>query len=82
MNLKCYDCGSKMEPQVLAQYPRNREKSGLVIFEDVPGVQCIKCGRRYLTDPVSAMMEDVLEGKVPPTGKTQASTFSLKGKAA
>jgi YgiT-type zinc finger domain-containing protein len=82
MKLKCYDCGSLMEPKLLGQYPRSRQKIGLIVFEDVPCLECPKCGKKYFTVEVSERMEEVLDGRLAPTGKVETATFSLKGRAA
>jgi YgiT-type zinc finger domain-containing protein len=82
MRMKCYDCGRQMQSKVLVQYPRRREATGPFIFEDVPCLECPKCGRKYFSEEVSRLMDDVMEGRVAATGRIEAPTYSLRGSAA
>ncbi len=78
----CVDCGSQMRPVLLDQLIRQRRGRPPVIFEEVPCLECPKCGQRYYDGPMMKAMEAVLDGRVSPTGKTEVATYSLKGKAA
>jgi YgiT-type zinc finger domain-containing protein len=78
----CVDCGNRMTHVVLEQLARQRRGAATVIFEDVPCLECPRCGQRYYDGPMMKLMEEVLDGRVAPTGKTEVATFSLRGKAA
>ncbi len=82
VGMLCVDCGAKMERAAVTQMASRRKGLGLVIFKDIPCLECPSCGQQYFKGAVTEMMEAVLDGRIPPEGKTEVDTFSLKNKAA
>ena len=79
---QCVECGAEVKSVVLHQYERRGKATGLVIFEDVPAVECPNCGEQYFAAEVSELMDKVLQGGVKPTGSTPVATFSLRSPSA
>lgn len=57
--MKCHVCGGAFEPSV-ADMPFKADVKRIVIFKDMPVLQCGSCGEYLIEDPVMAKIDAML----------------------
>ncbi len=57
--MKCHICGGHVVPKT-SDMPFKLDDNRIVIFKDVPVLQCDQCGEYLLDDPVMARVEELL----------------------
>lgn len=55
----CGMCGEKLIEQTIDRVERYRKSAGVVVFEDVPVLQCVKCGEQWFTNEILEAMENI-----------------------
>ncbi|MDQ6968060.1 MAG: YgiT-type zinc finger protein [Mariprofundaceae bacterium] len=64
--MKCHVCGSDMTEEY-SDMPFKLSQHKVVIFKDLPVLQCSGCGEFLLADPVMVQVESMLERSMPET---------------
>jgi YgiT-type zinc finger domain-containing protein len=57
--MKCHVCGGPLEPAE-TDMPLKIGAKRIVIFKDLPVLQCVSCGEYLIEDPVMAQMDAML----------------------
>jgi len=64
--MKCHVCGCEMTEEK-SDMPFKISQHKVVIFKDLPVIQCTGCGEFLLTDSVMAEVEALLDKSIPET---------------
>jgi YgiT-type zinc finger domain-containing protein len=59
--IKCHICGGSLRP-TRVDLPFKRDEKSIVIFKDIPLLQCDNCPEYLIEDPVMRKVEAFLEG--------------------
>ena len=72
--MKCHICGGKLEA-MKTDLPFKRDERSIVIFKDIPILQCDNCREYLIEDPVMEGVEAVLSN-VSPTAELEIVRYA------
>ncbi|MCP5106544.1 MAG: type II toxin-antitoxin system MqsA family antitoxin [bacterium] len=72
--MKCHICGGKLET-TQTDLPFKRDERSIVIFKDIPILQCDNCREYLIEDPVMEGVEAVLSN-VSPTAELEIVRYA------
>ena len=58
--MRCHVCGSELAA-VITELPFKRSDSTIVIFKDLPVLQCVACSEYLLEDSVMERVDEILD---------------------
>jgi YgiT-type zinc finger domain-containing protein len=72
--MKCHICGYNLK-NTKTDLPFKRDERSIVIFKDVPVLQCENCREYLIEDPVMKRIDDIMAG-VNPTAELEIVRFA------